>query len=208
VSGGRPVADAPEDRVLTIPNLISAARIVGVAWFLWLLLVDDDVTAAAVLLLVIGSTDWVDGFLARRLGQESELGRKLDPIADRLALVAAVVGGAIATIDGERLLPAWLVIGLLAREAVMALAVWWLLRRTGETLHVRWLGKAATFLLYGAVPSLYLGAALGGVWGDVFRWAGLVAGAVGLALYLWVAGGYLREIRRRVGEVAPDASDL
>ena len=186
------------DRVLTIPNLISFARILGVGWFLWLLLVDEDVVAAAVLLLVIGSTDWIDGFLARRLGQVSELGRKLDPVADRLALVAAVVGGAIAQVDGEAILPWWLVVGLLAREVVMGVAVFVLLRRTGESIHVRWLGKAATFLLYGAVPALYLGAAVDGTWGDAFRWAGLAAAAVGLALYVWVAIGYLGEIRERL----------
>lgn len=188
----------PEDRVLTIPNLISFARILGVGWFLWLLLVADDVTGAAILLFVIGSTDWVDGFLARRLDQVTELGRKLDPVADRLAMVAAVVGGAIATVDGERLLPLWLVIGLIVREVVMAIAVWAFLRRTGETIHVRWLGKAATFLLYGAIPSLYLGAALAGGWGSVFRWAGLAAGAIGLALYVVVAVQYLLEMRARL----------
>lgn len=186
------------DRVLTIPNLISFARILGVGWFLWLLLVDEDVVGAAILLLVIGSTDWIDGFLARRLDQVSELGRKLDPVADRLALVAAVVGGAIAQVGGSPILPLWLVIGLVAREVVMGLAVFVLLRRTGESIHVRWLGKAATFLLYGAVPSLYLGAAVAGGWGEAFRWAGLVAGAVGLALYVWVAIGYLAEIRDRL----------
>lgn len=186
------------DRVLTIPNLISFARILGVGWFLWLLLVEENVVGSATLLLVIGSTDWIDGYLARRLDQVSELGRKLDPIADRFALVAAVVAGAIAEVDGVAILPLWLVVGLIAREAVMSIAVLVLLRRTGESIHVRWLGKLATFLLYGAVPSLYLGAALTGEWGTVFRWAGLVAGAVGLVLYVWVAIGYLVEIRARL----------
>ncbi len=186
------------DRVLTIPNAISFARILGVGWFLWMLLVDENVVGAAVLLLAIGSTDWIDGYLARRLGQESELGRKLDPVADRLALVAAVVAGAIAQVDGEAILPLWLVVGLIAREAVMSIAVLVLLRRTGESIHVRWIGKLATFLLYGAVPSLYLGAASTAEWASVFRWAGLVAGGAGLVIYVWVAIGYLGEIRERL----------
>ena len=195
-SSGDPDPESSE-RVLTIPNLISAARIVGVGWFLWLLLVDGDIVAAAIVLFVIGSTDWVDGFLARRLGQESELGRKLDPVADRLAMVAAVLGGAFVFVDGVRLLPLWFVIGLIGRETVMTLAVWVLVRRTGETIHVRFLGKVATFLLYGAVPSLYLAAALpAGFWAEAFRWSGLVAGAVGLGLYLWTAAQYLVEIRQ------------
>lgn len=190
---------APSDRIATIPNLISGLRVVGVGWFLWLLLVDDNVVGAAIVLMVIGSTDWVDGFLARRLDQVSEFGRKLDPVADRLALVAAVVGGFFARVDGVRLLPTWLVVGIVAREVVMAGVVWWLHRRTGETLRVRWLGKAATFALYSAIPLLYLAAA--GV-GDWLRTVGLVLGAVGLTLYVWVAALYVSETVRRVARTS------
>lgn len=194
---------APSDRIATVPNLISGLRVVGVGWFLWLLLGRSDVVAAAIVLAVIGSTDWVDGFLARRLDQVSEFGRKLDPIADRLALVAAVVGGFIARVDGVRLLPTWLVVGILAREVVMAATVWWLHRRTGETLQVRWLGKAATFLLYAAIPVLYLAAAgpvIGvGAW---LRTVGLTLGAVGLALYVWVAVQYIAETAARVSQAS------
>lgn len=198
----------PDGRILTIPNVISFARILGVGWFLWLLLVSEEVVWAAVLLFVIGSTDWIDGALARRLGQESELGRRLDPVADRLALVAAVGGGALATVDGVRLLPLWLVVGLLVREVVVGLAVLVLLRRTGETIHVRGLGKVATFLLYGAIPSLYLAVVVPGAWGEAFRWAGLVAGAIGLALYVWVAIGYLREIAVALRADAPGEAEV
>lgn len=180
----------PRARIVTIPNLISLARLLAVGWFLWLLLAEDRVLMAAIVFLVIGSTDWVDGTLARALDQETELGRLLDPIADRVALVAAVVGGTIAGI-----VPLAITILLVTREVVMALAAAWFLRTTGETLHVRWLGKAATFLLYGAVPSFYLGAL--GVAGDLFTVVGWVAGLVGLALYGWVAVAYLGEIRSR-----------
>ncbi|UCG41271.1 MAG: CDP-alcohol phosphatidyltransferase family protein [Acidimicrobiia bacterium] len=180
----------PRSRILTIPNVISLARLLAVGWFLWLLLAEDRVVAAAIVFLVIGSTDWVDGTLARALNQETELGRLLDPIADRVALVAAVIGGTIAGI-----VPLTITVLLVAREVVMALAAAWFLRRTGETLHVRWLGKAATFLLYGAVPSFYLGAME--VAGDLFTLLGWVAGTVGLALYGWVAIGYLGEMRAR-----------
>lgn len=189
----------PSDRIATIPNLVSGLRLVGVGWFLWLLLVSDNVVAAAIVLMVIGATDWVDGFLARTLDQASEFGRKLDPIADRLALVAAVAGGFFARVDGVRLLPTWLVAGIVVREAVMAGVVWWLHRRTGETLRVRWLGKAATFALYGALPLLYLAAAGVGEW---LRTVGLVLGAVGLGLYVWVAVLYITEAVRRVAGAA------
>ncbi len=146
--------------------------------------------AAAIVFLVIGSTDWVDGALARALDQESELGRLLDPIADRVALVAAVIGGTIAGI-----VPLVITVLLVAREVLMALAAAWFLKKTGETLHVRWLGKAATFLLYGAVPSFYLGAME--IAGATFTVLGWVAGVAGLGLYLWVAAGYLSEMRAR-----------
>ena len=125
----------PRSRILTIPNVISLARLLAVGWFLWLLLAEDRVVAAAIVFLVIGSTDWVDGTLARALDQETELGRLLDPIADRVALVAAVIGGTIAGI-----VPPTITALLVAREVVMALAAAWFRRRTGETLHVRWLG--------------------------------------------------------------------
>jgi len=91
------------------------------------------------------------------------------------------------------------VVGLLSREVVMAVTVAWMARRTGTTLQVRWAGKLATFLLYGAIPSLYLGAALApSGWATALRWVGLVTGAAGLAVYVWVAVGYVGEARRAV----------
>jgi cardiolipin synthase len=83
-------------RILTIPNLISAVRVGLVPLFLWLLFGADAPTAAGLMLGVIGGTDWIDGYLARRLQQVSELGKILDPIADRLAITAAVIGGWVA----------------------------------------------------------------------------------------------------------------
>jgi len=83
-------------RILTIPNVISAVRVAMVPLFLWLLFGADAPLPAGLLLGGIGATDWVDGFLARRLGQVSELGKLLDPLADRLAITAAVIGGWVA----------------------------------------------------------------------------------------------------------------
>ena len=181
----------PRSRILTIPNLISLARLAGVGWFLWLLLAEERIAAAAIVFVVIGATDWVDGALARALHQESEFGRLLDPIADRVALAAAVIGGTIAGI-----VPLVITVVLLTREIVMLVAAAILFTKTGETLQVRWWGKAATFGLYAAVPSFYLHAV--GFWPRsslAFAWT---VGTIGLVLYLWVAAGYLREIRSRV----------
>lgn len=80
------------DRVLTVPNILSALRLLGVPLFLWLILVPEaDVLAIAVLALA-GSTDWLDGFLARRWHQISRVGQLLDPVADRLYILATLVG--------------------------------------------------------------------------------------------------------------------
>lgn len=178
-----------EDRILTVPNAISFVRILAVPVFVWLLLGADQVAAAGWLLLVIGSTDWLDGLLARRLGQVSKLGRMLDPVADRLAIVAAVVAGWLAGI-----LPAWLVVGLLVREVIVAsLAIWLLLVRR-RTIDVRWLGKLATLLLYGSIPAFYVSAA--GVAELVLRPAAIASGLVGLILYWAVGVSYVADVRQ------------
>ena len=82
--------------MLTIPNLISVIRLGLIPVFLWLLLARDNPFAAGWLLGGIAATDWVDGYLARRLDQVSEVGKFLDPLADRIAIIAAVIGGLIS----------------------------------------------------------------------------------------------------------------
>ncbi|MDX1448892.1 MAG: CDP-alcohol phosphatidyltransferase family protein, partial [Acidimicrobiia bacterium] len=140
------------------------------------------------LIFLIGSTDWIDGYLARRLGQESEVGAFLDPLADRLMIASAVVGGLIAGV-----LPAVIGVPLIVREALVAVGALYLAARGGGRLEVRYLGKLATFLLYGAIPSFYLQAA------DIVPWlfgpAAWISGTVGLALYWVVAVRYARDIR-------------
>ncbi len=177
-----------EDRVLTFPNVISFARILAVPYFVWLLLGADELIAAGFLLLAIGSTDWLDGYLARRLGQVSKLGKMLDPIADRLAIVAAVVAGWIAGI-----LPGWLVGGLLVRESIVAALAGWLLVVHHDTIDVRWIGKLATFLLYGSIPAYYVSEA--GFFEQVLGPLAGLAGIVGLGLYWAVAVLYGADVR-------------
>lgn len=165
--------------ILTIPNIVSLVRLAMVPLFLWLLLGADQVAAAGWLLGVIGATDWVDGYLARRLGQVSEFGKLLDPVADRLAVVAALVGGWIAGV-----LPAWFAIALLAREALIAAGALYLGAQAGRKLAVRPLGKLATLMLYAAIAWLFVGI------GTPFRPLEVLAWIVavpGLVLY-WVVG--------------------
>ena len=192
---GAPPSDAG---LWTLANLVSLVRIAAVPVFLWLLLAQDDVEAAAILFLVIGATDWVDGRIARRMGQVSEVGKVLDPLADRLAIVAAVIGGWIAGI-----LPAWFTGLLLVREAVglvVGLTLW---RKTRKFLVVRRMGKVATFIVYGAIPALYLAAV--GVAPEFLRPAGLTAAAVGLVFYWWVGYRYFLDFRTLMNEEAASA---
>jgi len=177
--------------LFTIPNLISLLRLAGIGVFWWLLFGRDDPVAAGILILVIGWTDWLDGWLARKLNQVSEVGKILDPLADRLAIAAALIGGMVAGV-----IPLSLGIALMAREAGIALGALALGMRLKEKLDVRYMGKVATFILYGAIPSFFLAA--GGMAGDVFLYLGWVFGTIGLVLYYWVAVQYAADIRDKL----------
>src|SRR5476649_1091502 len=127
-------------RVLTIPNLISAARLLCVPVFLWMLWEAHPARrGAAVLLAVLGATDWVDGWIARRFDQGSELGKILDPVADRVLLLTAVVA---LMIDG--VVPAWVGAAVLLREAVVSVSTLALAAAGAARIDVAWLGKAGT----------------------------------------------------------------
>lgn len=165
--------------IVTIPNLISAVRIGLVPVFLWLLLGRDDPLAAGLLIGGIGATDWIDGYLARRLGQVSPLGKILDPAADRLAVVAGVAGSWAAGY-----VPPWFAAALLGREAVVLIGTVWMALRRVPPIPVRRLGKIATFAVYFSIPSFLVHA--GGAH-DFFEWFAYAVGIPGLLLY-WVVG--------------------
>lgn len=179
------------NRVLTIPNLVSFVRLIGVGVFWWVILVEENIGLAAWLIFLIGWTDWIDGYLARKLNQVSELGKALDPIADRLMIVSAVVGGLIVGV-----VPGWIGIPLLIREAIMVVVALVLVARGGRTLPVRKLGKWATFIIYGAIPSFYLAGA--DVLPDLFLPLAWISGAIGLGLYWFVMFQYIGDARERL----------
>ena len=167
----------PSDRVLTIPNALSFARILGVPVFLWLLLVPEADLWALALLVLAGITDWLDGAIARATGQTSRLGSMLDPLADRLYIAATLLGLAVRSI-----IPWWLV-GLLVVRELMLVALIPLLRRRGlVSLPVTVTGKAATFCLMWGFPFLLLGSVSGPI--------GVAAMACGWAFVLWGTGLY------------------
>jgi cardiolipin synthase len=136
------------DRILTIPNVITAVRLSLMPVFVYLLFGQDERFWAGWLLFAIGSTDWLDGFLARRLGQVSTVGKVLDPVADRLLFF---VGGIAILIDGS--VPTWLVVLVLVREVLVAAGTLALAGMGARRIDVTWYGKAATFLLMGAFPA-------------------------------------------------------
>jgi cardiolipin synthase len=188
------------DRVLTIPNAISAARIAGVPVFLWLVLgrrtaVADD--WAVGVLMAAGLSDWLDGKIARALNQGSRLGQVLDPAADRLYIAATIVALAVRGI-----IPWWLVAVLALRELTVGAALAVLRRRAGfGTLHVSLVGKGATMCLLYAFPLLFLGDHPGSP-ATVARVIGWAFAVWGTALYWWAAALYLTQVRSLVSRSA------
>ncbi|MGA7096724.1 MAG: CDP-alcohol phosphatidyltransferase family protein [Acidimicrobiia bacterium] len=182
------------NRILTIPNVVSFVRLLGIPVFWWALLVDDNVALAAWLVFFIGWTDWIDGYLARRLDQVSELGKALDPIADRLLIASALVGGLIAGV-----LPVWFAWGTIAREVLVGLLAITLAARGGGTIAVRYVGKVATFLLYGAIPAFYLAEA--NFLEPLMRPLAWVTGIAGLILYWYVAVLYIGDSRAKIAQL-------
>ncbi len=151
--GGREAEgeEAGADRVLTVPNAITAVRLASVPIFLWLLFGAHHQTAAAIVLAVLGATDWVDGYVARRWHQVSTVGKVLDPTADRVlvatAVISVIVAGAV---------PLWFGILTLVREALVSGAVLLLASLGAERIDVLWVGKAGTFGLMAAYPTFLL----------------------------------------------------
>lgn len=186
-------ADA-EERVLTVPNLLSAVRLACVPLFLWLLFGEDDRYAAALLLAALGATDWVDGYVARHFHQTSNLGRILDPTADRILLLVGI--GAIL-VDGS--VPAWVAIAALGREALVAIAALVLASMGATRIDVQWVGKAGTFALMVAFP-LFLAAGADIGWADTAEALAWLWAVPGLLLSWYSVLNYIPLARSAVRE--------
>ncbi len=197
------MADQPvvvTDRIVTVPNLLSITRLFGVPLFLWLVLVPHADGWALVVLMVSGITDWLDGMLARTLNQASKLGQILDPVADRLYILAVVIGLALRDI-----IPWWLAVLLPLRDVLLFSLVPFLRTRGYSALPVHFLGKAATASLLYAFPLLLLGEGEGAIQtlADVLGWAFTIWG---VGLYWWAGILYAYQViqlmrlpRRAVG---------
>jgi cardiolipin synthase (CMP-forming) len=190
-TGAPEVATVQEDadRRLTIPNAITVIRLSCLPLFLWLLFGKEDRVAAAFLLGALGATDWIDGYVARRYHQVSELGKVLDPLADRLLFIVGV--GALIIDGSVPLVFAWLVV---AREVVLGGALVVLTLAGMQRFDVSLWGKAGTFTLMVAFPLFLLGAsdAWGHEWWQAFGW---MVGIPGLLISYYAAVTYIPTIR-------------
>lgn len=195
--------DPVSNKILTIPNVISFIRLGAIPVFWWLLLGAENVAGATILFVLIATTDWLDGYLARRLGQVTKLGKALDPVADRLMIASAVIAGLIAGI-----VPAVIGITLIVREVYMAIVAFGLVARKGGTLEVRRLGKVATFLVYSSIGWFYMAAIpFLEVLTRPLAWIGAIAG---LGLY-WVTaiqytGDALKILSKLESTASPEES--
>jgi cardiolipin synthase len=185
------------DRIATLPNLLSLTRILLIPVFVALLLHHGSEAPGLILLAVVVSTDWVDGQIARRTGQVSNLGKILDPVADRLALAAALI--ALVLRDA---IPLWTALLVLVRDGLIVLAGAWVLLRYRVRIDVRWIGKIATFALMCAIPLV--------AWGNfglpLHRPAllsGWVIFWVGIGCYYVATAIYAVDMRRAIREAMP-----
>jgi cardiolipin synthase len=189
--------DVSIDRIATVPNLLSAIRIALIPVFVWLILHHGTEGAGLLLLGATMATDWIDGYIARRTGQVSNVGKILDPLADRLALAAGLIA---LVIRGA--FPLWAALLILVRDAIVLAAGVIIALRWRARIDVRWIGKAATFGLMCAVPLIS--------WSNFglapvvpFRIVGWVSFVVGIALYYAAAAMYAVDTRRAILGAGP-----
>lgn len=181
-------------RPWTLPNAVSFLRLLGIPLFLYLLLAREDYFWSLCVLIIAGATDWVDGFLARRLNQVSRLGILLDPMVDRLYIAATLIGLALAD-----LIPWWLVI-LIALRDIALLSLIPSLRKMGiSALPVTYVGKAATFALFWGFPLILLGG-LDSTIATVMAAAGWAFALWGTSLYWWSGVRYFIQTRTLLEE--------
>jgi cardiolipin synthase len=194
-----PPEDASLNRIATVPNLLSFIRILLIPVFVLLILRHGTEGAGLVLLGAVVSTDWIDGYIARHTGQVSNLGKVLDPVADRLAIAAGLI--ALMARDA---FPLWAGLLVLVRDALVIVAGAAVLFRYKVRLDVRRIGKAATFALMVAIPLI--------AWGRFRLWlhgltlpVGWIIFAGGIAAYYVAAVFYAYDVAAAVKLARPRA---
>lgn len=181
-----------EDRIWTVPNLLSFLRLLGVPVFLWLVLGPKEDGWAIGVLAVAGFTDWLDGKIARAFNQTSRLGRLIDPAADKLYVFCTLLALLL-----REVIPWWLVVLILARELFVGASIPVLRKYGYKALQVHFLGKAAMFNLMYAFPLLFL-ATHAGWYADIARVVGWAFALWGTGLYWWAGVLYVVQVRQLV----------
>lgn len=176
------------DKVLTWPNALSALRLALVPVFLWLILIDENLLAFSVLAFS-SFTDWLDGYLARKLNQMSRLGQLLDPAADRLFILASLLGLAITD-----KVPWWLVVVIVGRDFMLFFTLPFLAQVGYGPLPVNYSGKAGTFALLYAFPLMLLPDVLPSEWAIFIYPIAWGFAFWGIWLYWWAGAVYLRQV--------------
>jgi cardiolipin synthase (CMP-forming) len=180
-------SESVSDRVLTIPNALSLLRLLLIPVFVWVALGSENDPLAFALLAFSAVTDWLDGVIARRFHMMSRVGQLLDPIADRLFVASTIIVLAL-----REIVPWWLVVTLLARDAVMLVVQLYVHRRGVEPLPVHYVGKAATACLLFGMPLLFLSTGDGAV-ADVASPAAWAFVIWGTGIYWWSAVLYIEQ---------------
>jgi cardiolipin synthase len=195
------IAPAGLDRIATVPNLLSFFRILLIPVFVALILHHGTEAAGLLLLGGVVATDWVDGYVARHTGQVSTVGKVLDPVADRLALAAALVAMVV-----RQAFPLWAALLVIVRDGLILLAGLVLLAGLKVRLEVRWIGKAATFGLMCGIPLV--------AWGNfglllhrIVLPAGWILFGAGIALYYAATAVYAADVTRAVALARKGAQD-
>jgi cardiolipin synthase (CMP-forming) len=184
-------------RVLTIPNILSILRLCLLPVFLWLVLGPEADGIAVAVLMFMGISDYFDGYLARRWDQSSELGAVLDPVADRLYILAVVVGLGL-----REIIPLWLAVVLPLRDLLLWGLVPFLRTRGYSALPVHFLGKAATAALLYAFPLLLLGDGTS-TFAEVCRIFGWAFAIWGVGMYWWAGVLYAWQVRILLATTPP-----
>lgn len=201
--GAKEGPEVVSERILTVPNVLSFLRLL-VLPVVYVMLVRAEWMTAFVLLAIFASTDWLDGYIARKFDQVTKLGKLLDPISDRFLVVVVGVGMIVS-----ELVPWWVIVALIVRDLFVMSGGLYLISQRLTPPPVTRVGKAATFGLMWALPSFILAAALGDgpsdpqpIW-QGFAW---FAWATNTVLYYIAAGQYVVAARAQLAERASSAT--
>lgn len=188
---------------LTVPNAISAFRLLLIPVFVVLISRHQDL-AALIVVAVSSVSDWLDGFIARRFNQVSELGKVLDPIADRWFIFVTFIA---LVLRGE--VPWWLMAIVLFRDLVMLILVTVVARAGHKPMAVTYIGKAATLCLLVALPMFILAALTSesGSLAEVSRTIAWIFASLGAVLYWLSAFQYFRKAAKIFGSREPAVSE-